>query len=61
MFQPGDVVQLKSGGPVMTVRWCQDEYGSVDAYCDWFVGTKQEGAKFAAAQLQKTEAGPRGV
>lgn len=31
-FKAGDVVQLKSGGPAMTIAWID---GS-DARCEWF-------------------------
>lgn len=49
----GDVVQLKSGGPIMTVRWAEEDLGMMSAYCDWFVGPLQKGQKFAAVQLKK--------
>lgn len=32
MFKIGDTVQLKSGGPVMTVT----EVGTTDCTCTWF-------------------------
>lgn len=32
-FQPGDVVQLKSGGPLMTVSKIDSDG---DVYCTWF-------------------------
>ena len=32
----GDVVQLKSGGPKMTVDGLSDEAGRVQAKCSWF-------------------------
>ena len=35
--QKSDVVQLKSGGPKMTVSWCEGE----EACCQWFDGPKQ--------------------
>jgi uncharacterized protein YodC (DUF2158 family) len=45
-FTPGDVVQLKSGGPVMTVeRIGKDQRTQEDAVvCTWFekVGNRQE-------------------
>jgi len=49
----GDVVQLKSGGPLMTVRWVQDDYGTETAYCNWFDNNKENGAKYLPAQLRK--------
>lgn len=58
-FQAGDVVQLKSGGPVMTVRWAEEDLGSMTVYCDWFEKTKQMGAKFMPAQLQRIDPNPR--
>ncbi|TCM07453.1 DUF2158 domain-containing protein [Sphingomonas sp. PP-CC-3G-468] len=37
-FKPGDLVQLKSGGPVMTVSWSNnDELG-----CQWWNDAKSE-------------------
>jgi len=33
----GSVVQLKSGGPLMTVQQVADHWGTLTAWCDWFV------------------------
>jgi uncharacterized protein YodC (DUF2158 family) len=48
-FKPGDIVQLKSGGPAMTIS----SSGSGDAYiCEWFKGASKERAHFSEATLQ---------
>lgn len=58
-FQPGDVVQLKSGGPAMTIEWvAEDEITKAEtAACTWFeqVGKRQEAEsrKFATVLLKK--------
>lgn len=49
-MQPGDVVYLKSGGPRMTIRWIDNER---QAYCEWFDGATNKGAKFALTSLEK--------
>lgn len=51
-MKPGDVVVMKSGSPYMTIRWIDDEG---EAYCEWFDGKKNLGAKFALIQLKKVE------
>lgn len=51
-FKIGDVVQLKSGGPRMTVA---EIYGDGDLGCVWFVGTKQEAGTFPPEALQFPE------
>lgn len=43
----GSVVQLKSGGPKMTVRWVEEG----EAYCEWFSNHDAKGSKFTVAQL----------
>lgn len=46
-FEPGAVVQLKSGGPLMTISWVEDN----EAYCEWFDGKKPVSAKFPFSSL----------
>ena len=51
-IQAGDVVQLKSGGPYMTVAGIEEG----EAYCEWFEGKKNAGAKFPLTSLVKSTA-----
>lgn len=41
-IKAGSVVQLKSGGPLMTVEQVGEDYGGdvKKAWCDWFVQDK---------------------
>lgn len=48
-MQAGDTVQLKSGGPVMTVKWVN----GTEVYCEWFSANAIMGAPFVLAQLDK--------
>lgn len=57
-FKPGDIVQLKSGGPKMTVK----ESASTDKniiYCQWFAGSKLESGAFRSESLQAAPVEPR--
>jgi uncharacterized protein YodC (DUF2158 family) len=51
-WKPGDLVKVKSGGPVMTVS-DEDEIGRV--ICEWFDGKVPVSRSFAAAALKKYE------
>jgi uncharacterized protein YodC (DUF2158 family) len=51
-LKEGDTVQLKSGGPKMTVHRFNED-GT--AYCQWFAGDKIEGASFPQASLNRLE------
>lgn len=51
-WKPGDVVQVKSGGPSMTVAG-EDIVGKV--ICEWFDGKRQMSGTFNAAVLRKYE------
>ena len=57
-FKAGDVVQLKSGGPHMTIQQI-GTYASLGgahgAQCVWFDKTKQEKGVFALSNLHKVE------
>jgi uncharacterized protein YodC (DUF2158 family) len=46
-MKPGDQVQLKSGGPIMTIKWIQGE----EAYCEWFDKSDVKGHVFNLPQL----------
>ena len=54
MFSVGDIVQLKSGGPEMTVN---DQPESIfQSYkCQWFAGKKLEYGHFPHASLNRVE------
>jgi uncharacterized protein YodC (DUF2158 family) len=53
-FKPGDVVKLKSGGPVMTVERVETESENrVFVYCVWFDDKhKQVRGHFSPAALE---------
>lgn len=44
-FSPGDIVQLKSGGPAMTVSE-KNTHASGEYYCIWFKGASRERGSF---------------
>ena len=46
----GDVVQLKSGGPVMTVAVAQTELGTV--HCQWFENKELHKGDFQPESLR---------
>jgi uncharacterized protein YodC (DUF2158 family) len=58
-IQEGSVVQLRSGGPTMTVRWVSEELGTWIANCDWFVQDKapwkKENSSFPLTSLKLLE------
>ncbi|WP_184100962.1 DUF2158 domain-containing protein [Sphingopyxis panaciterrulae] len=51
-LEPGDTVQLKSGGPLMTVDIVHS-YGEIS--CVWFAGEKQQSHVFQKTSLVKSE------
>ena len=53
MFQVGDTVKLKSGGPHMTVTQVGNGVTGVPTVrCTWFEGNEQKTGGFPAAGLQ---------
>ena len=54
-FKPGDIVQLKSGGPAMTVSELKEHHMTrkFDGYyCEWFKGASKERAHFEEDTLK---------
>ena len=59
-IKAGSVVQLKSGGPMMTVSWVEEYEGNpAHAYCEWFIQDKppwkKEGGTFPLTSLKLLE------
>ena len=50
-FQPGDLVQLKSGGPTMTFEGLEEFSGNM--VCGYFVGTEYREITVSPAALVK--------
>jgi uncharacterized protein YodC (DUF2158 family) len=60
-FTKGDVVQLKSGGPRMTVsNTGEDSYGNFMIWCVWFEKTKKLDDTFEPETLVKAGGGAIG-
>lgn len=51
-IKAGSVVQLKSGGPDMTVNFVENDSGTEVASCSWFVNNKKESSRFPTATLR---------
>jgi uncharacterized protein YodC (DUF2158 family) len=51
-FKVGDLVQLKSDGPVMTVQHLPSGTTSTLYRCQWFAGKKLESGMFPVESLQ---------
>jgi uncharacterized protein YodC (DUF2158 family) len=45
-FKVGDIVQLKSGGPVMTVDVARPVGDGIRYRCSWFAGSKLQAGHF---------------
>lgn len=55
MFEPGDTVVLRSGGPPMTVDIVSERYGIMTAWCSWFDGRKKVEDTFPVTSLRKSD------
>ena len=53
-FKPGDLVELKSGGPVMTVEE-ENKFQDDKWDCIWFAGEKHQSNTFAGMSLKLAE------
>jgi uncharacterized protein YodC (DUF2158 family) len=51
-FKPSDIVQLKSGGPAMTVETVSSNYDGTIYRCSWFAGAKDCMKSFVEEALQ---------
>jgi uncharacterized protein YodC (DUF2158 family) len=58
-FSVGDIVQLKSGGPLMTIKkigeYSADKSGTLSAQCTWFDGKKPYSEVFPLHTLIKAD------
>lgn len=51
-IKTGNVVQLKSGGPNMTVDSVENDSGTTVAACSWFLNNQRESGRFPTATLK---------
>jgi uncharacterized protein YodC (DUF2158 family) len=54
-FVVGDTVQLKSGGPIMTLERFDTIDGAPSGWCTWFDDSKRVQAEFTLQALKKSE------
>ena len=51
-IQPGQVVRLKSGGPLMSVEDINNVNGVAKAWCQWFEDNKAQHGTFPVTSLE---------
>jgi len=60
VFKPGDLVVLKSGGPVMTIDTVNtdifDDSKITGVLCAWFVGSRLERVRFDCGAVEPAQA-----
>ncbi len=54
-FKPGDIVQLKSGSPKMTVTSVGTILGVPRAWCTWSEGGKSQSEVFPVESLERVD------
>jgi uncharacterized protein YodC (DUF2158 family) len=54
-IKAGDVVELKSGGPKMTVEKVGPHNGVERAFCEWFDGNENKIGGFPVTSLKHVE------
>jgi uncharacterized protein YodC (DUF2158 family) len=57
-FKPGDLVELKSGSPVMTIEKLDTDFPNTfngGYHCSWFAGAKNNHRCFEEAALKPAE------
>jgi uncharacterized protein YodC (DUF2158 family) len=52
-WKEGDVVQLKSGGPIMTVETVANIQGKTTVFCLWFDKTQRISGTFPPGTLER--------
>ncbi|WP_415184388.1 YodC family protein [Phaeovulum sp.] len=52
IFNPGDIVQLKSGGPAMTISEVERRTAGARYTCQWFKGASKEHGYFEEHTLK---------
>ena len=55
IFEVGDIVKLKSGGPEMTVHSVVPSQGGPYYDCQWFAGKKLEEGRFSGKSLESVD------
>ena len=57
IYSVGDIVKLKSGGPVMTIHSVNDTFTGekVEYTCKWFSGSKLQNGTFEERAIDSVE------
>jgi uncharacterized protein YodC (DUF2158 family) len=57
VYKPGDVVRLKSGGPMMTVLYVNTvRTDPLDVHCAWFINDEHKAGNFTSGCLEPAKA-----
>ncbi|WP_089528498.1 YodC family protein [Pantoea ananatis] len=54
-YKVGDIVQINSGGPLMTVQVSPADPTATTYTCQWFAGKKLESGRFPESSLKPVQ------